>query len=246
MDCFSILLIMVIKMIKNELLSKNIKKAIFKNMMFYFISASVFFISSGSIYVLRGWFLYTLLISGALYNNYILLKNNPEVLEARADQGAETQNWDKTILFIYFITHTIFIPLLAGLDAVRFEWSNLPLFYLFIGIILYLLSLFIISRAMLANKYFEGTVRIQTDRNQRVIDKGPYQYIRHPGNLGMILTAFVPPLIIGSAYALILSFFLAIIIIIRTNKEDQLLQAELEGYIDYCERVKYRLIPLIW
>ena len=99
---------------------------------------------------------------------------------------------------------------------------------------------------MLANKYFEGTVRIQADRNQRVIDKGPYQYIRHPGNLGMILTAFVPPLIIGSGYALILSFFLAIIIIIRTNKEDQLLQVELEGYIDYCERVKYRLIPLIW
>lgn len=84
-------------MLKGESLSGNIKKAIFKNMMFYIISAAVFFISSGTIYYLRGWIFYIIVVSGAIFNNYILIKNNPEVLEVRAEKGVNSKGWDKII-----------------------------------------------------------------------------------------------------------------------------------------------------
>ena len=99
---------------------------------------------------------------------------------------------------------------------------------------------------MVVNKHFEGTVRIQNERNHEVISQGPYKYIRHPGNLGMILASFVQPLIIGSAYAFIPSVFSVVLVIIRTKLEDTMLQKELEGYKEYADKVKYKLMLKVW
>ena len=99
---------------------------------------------------------------------------------------------------------------------------------------------------MVTNKHFEGTVRIQIERNHEVVNKGPYKYIRHPGNLGMILSSFVQPLMVGSAYALVPGILAAVLAVIRTMMKDEMLQKELKGYKEYAEKTKYRLIPKVW
>lgn len=232
-------------MVKQKKISSNSKKAILKNISLYLITAIVFFLCSGRITVLKGWIYYILVISGAVINNYILVLYNPEVLDSRVDDGSNTKTWDKVILGFYFLTNIVFITGVSGLD-VRYGWSKLTNLYIIPGILLYVISLYISTWAMVRNKHFEGTVRIQNERNHKVIDKGPYKYMRHPGYLGMILASFVQPLIVGSVYAFIPVFFAAILVVIRTKMEDEMLQKELNGYEEYAEKVKYKLIPKVW
>ena len=99
---------------------------------------------------------------------------------------------------------------------------------------------------MLVNQHFEGTVRIQKDRDHKVISTGPYKYIRHPGYVGMIIGAFSPCLIVGSLVSFIPVIIAIIAIILRTHFEDKFLRAELDGYADYAKKTKCRLFPGIW
>jgi protein-S-isoprenylcysteine O-methyltransferase Ste14 len=99
---------------------------------------------------------------------------------------------------------------------------------------------------MLKNKYFEATVRIQSDREQQVVKDGPYKIVRHPGYASVLLSFVAIPFMIGSLYALICTAAVFIIMFIRTALEDKMLQKELPGYSQYAREVKFRLIPGIW
>jgi len=96
------------------------------------------------------------------------------------------------------------------------------------------------------NTHFETTVRIQYDRNHRVITTGPYRIVRHPGYAGLIIVNFGSSMILGSLYGFITAFATLIVLGIRTWLEDRTLATELDGYQAYREKVKYRLFPLIW
>ncbi len=99
---------------------------------------------------------------------------------------------------------------------------------------------------MVANPFFEKTVRIQTEHGHRVIDRGPYAYIRHPGYVGLSTALLLTPGLLASA-ATVLPIFVAIaLLVIRTALEHRTLQAELPGYSEYASRVRYRLIPYVW
>jgi len=100
--------------------------------------------------------------------------------------------------------------------------------------------------SMLSNKYFSTMVRIQTERGHEVAVSGPYRYIRHPGYVGFILMVLATPISLGTLYALSMSGITAILFIIRTSLEDKTLKNELAGYLDYANKVKYKLIPFIW
>jgi len=101
--------------------------------------------------------------------------------------------------------------------------------------------------AQSVNKFFEPTVRIQTDRGHRVIDTGPYAIIRHPGYVSAYPLFVGIPLALGSWWtALIPAILMVPMLVLKTLWEDQTLQAELAGYKEYAQRVRYRLIPGVW
>jgi len=99
---------------------------------------------------------------------------------------------------------------------------------------------------MVVNPHFEPTVRIQKDRDHKVITSGPYKVVRHPGYLAGILFTLSIPLIIGSVFTLIPSGIYCLLMIIRTSLEDKTLHKELDEYSEYAKRVRYRLFPEIW
>jgi protein-S-isoprenylcysteine O-methyltransferase Ste14 len=99
---------------------------------------------------------------------------------------------------------------------------------------------------MVVNPFFEKTVRIQTDNGHRVIDKGPYAYVRHPGYVGFVGWIFSTPLLLASAWAFAPALLAAVGIVIRAALEDRTLHAELPGYPEYAARVRFRLIPEVW
>ena len=99
---------------------------------------------------------------------------------------------------------------------------------------------------MKVNRFFEGTIRIQEEREQRVVTEGPYKFIRHPGYLAMIIGSLMTPLILGSFFGVFWALIAIIVLILRTDYKDKVLQEELKGYKEYTQKVKYRLFYGIW
>jgi protein-S-isoprenylcysteine O-methyltransferase Ste14 len=96
------------------------------------------------------------------------------------------------------------------------------------------------------NAYFSQVVRIQSERGHTVISSGPYHFVRHPAYVGMTLVVIGAPIMLGSWWALIPGVISALLMIARTNLEDQTLQDELPGYAAYAQHTRHRLIPGIW
>ncbi len=54
------------------------------------------------------------------------------------------------------------------------------------------------------------------------------------------------PILLGSLWAFPLGVTVALLLILRTALDDRTLGAELEGYAEYTQKVRYRLIPGVW
>ena len=149
------------------------------------------------------------------------------------------------ILSIYSLL-LIILPTIAGLDF-RYSWSGetATAVHLF-GIVLFMLGFIPLAWGMAANKFFEPTVRIQTERGHTVADNGPYRYVRHPGYLGIILHFLAVPFALGTWVALIPALLGAGIYVLRTSLEDKTLRQELPGYAEFAQRTRYRLLPGVW
>ncbi len=134
---------------------------------------------------------------------------------------------------------------MIGLDL-KHHSPSLGIGFAVLGSALYIVGSIIMHWAMLVNTHFEITVRIQEDRNHKVVTKGPYKIVRHPGYVGAILWAVSPPLIVGSAIALVPAAVATGLLVVRTTLEDKTLRGKLDGYGEYAATVKYRLLPWLW
>ena len=209
------------------------------------ILVGAIFIPAGRLNYWQGW-VYVILSTLRLLVARVVLSNQNELLEERAQPGPGVKQWDKFIyiLKIPIISATVVI---GSLDAGRFRLTpDIPLGVYLGFVILNTLGHSINLWAMRVNRYFSSMVRIQTDRGHEVITDGPYRYIRHPGHLGVILIQLSSAVILGSLWALIPSAMLTVLVFIRTHFEDKTLREELPGYKDYSDRVRYKLIPYVW
>jgi protein-S-isoprenylcysteine O-methyltransferase Ste14 len=130
----------------------------------------------------------------------------------------------------------------AGFDH-RFRWLTLPGWAMILGYLLFAGGLALAVWAEAINRHFETGMRIQTGRDQRVIDTGPYARIRHPGHAGAIVLSIGAALALGSAAALIPVVLVVLILGYRTLRKEQTLRNELPGYAAYMDRVRHRWIP---
>ena len=174
----------------------------------------------------------------------VMLKINPGLLNERGKKHKNTKPFDKIILSIYTILFFI-LPVIAGLDK-RFNFTYISDIVSVIAIILSIPIFSFVMWAFIVNNHFETTVRIQDDRGHKVCDIGPYKIVRHPTYLAAILGFIIIPFVLGSLLSLIPSSLMAILFIIRTYYEDKTLKEELNGYKEYTERTRYRLMPGIW
>ncbi len=210
------------------------------------IQAIILFACSSTIYLPRAWFFLSITFIYYLLSTIILYRVNPELINQRGDIKPDAKLWDQFLMRAHNIMLIFIMPAIIGLDVGRFHWSGISFYYIIPGLVLYITSVILINWAMIVNPHFEATVRIQKDRNHKVITTGPYKIVRHPGYLSGILWSIAVPLIIGSTFGLISGGIAIILLIIRTFLEDKTLYNELDGYSEYVERVKYRLFPGIW
>jgi protein-S-isoprenylcysteine O-methyltransferase Ste14 len=157
-----------------------------------------------------------------------------------------TKAWDKVLAPLMALSLSFPLVIVAGLDH-RNGWSPaFPLWLIVPGFFLIVLGYAFATWALVENRFFSSTVRIQTDRGHVVCDSGPYRIVRHPGYAGNIPPLLGIVLALGSLWVLIPAAAALIITVIRTALEDRTLQEELPGYGDYARRVCYRLIPKIY
>jgi len=179
-----------------------------------------------------------------LYTLWGLFKD-PGLMEERGRVAQNTKPWDKVILAVYTVM-LLATFIVAGLDAGRFRWSTVPVGLKIAGWLGLLAASSLIFSAVVTNTYLARTARIQDDRGQVVVTRGPYRLVRHPMYLGIIVLFASTPLALGSLWALIPGLAVGGLFIIRTRAEDAMLLAELEGYAAYAKSVRYRVVPGIW
>jgi protein-S-isoprenylcysteine O-methyltransferase Ste14 len=64
--------------------------------------------------------------------------------------------------------------------------------------------------------------------------------------LGALLMFVGAPLLLGSSFGLAVAAAMTLLLAFRTIGEERVLANELEGYGEYRQRVRYRLVPLVW
>lgn len=211
-----------------------------------FIQIAIFFVSAGYI-AFRPWILFGASSLHSFVSTMVQYKLNPELLAVRLKiKRKGSKLWDEILMRVSNLTVLILVPVIAGLDIGRFHWSTLDVWFVIVGLVPFAISTVLLNWAMMVNPHFEPTVRIQKDRDHKVITSGPYRIVRHPGYLAGIFFALSIPLIIGSVFTFIPVGIYIFLMMTRTLLEDRTLQKELNGYSEYAQNVRYRLFPYLW
>jgi protein-S-isoprenylcysteine O-methyltransferase Ste14 len=203
------------------------------------------FLPAGTWAWLRGWLFLLVLVVASIGGTLYLRRVNPEVIAARINRREGTRRRDRN-LGVIFLTTVMAIPIVAALDDGRIHWFPVPWWVCLIGYTFLIAGLAGMTWAQSVNKFFEPSVRIQSDRGHTVIDTGPYAVVRHPGYTAGYLVFVGMPLALGSVWALVPAILLCPLLVLRTVWEDRMLREGLAGYQEYAQRVRYRLVPGVW
>lgn len=221
---------------------------IFLTFIYILIFPVVLLCLSGNWSWIQGW-IFSIWFLGLSYTTIIYLYNyDPGLLEERYRKpgSGEEKGWDKYFIYILFPSFIVWY-IIMPLDSQRFVWTtNFPLQLEIIGFLLLIGSAFLLFRSYKDNSFVSPLVRIQSERDQKVVSTGVYGFVRHPMYLGGIMLFLGAPLLLGSIYGIIVGIFLSLIFVARIIGEEKMLILELDGYPEYKDKVEYRLIPYIW
>jgi protein-S-isoprenylcysteine O-methyltransferase Ste14 len=228
---------------KNNLPQNVIAPAIRNFVIGVVVLGGVLCLLAGSFSYWRGWvlaFLFALLTTSQ--GVYLSIKD-PELLKRRTQVAPEGESTAERIFIIVGLVTTFGYFVVSALDR-RFGWSQVPVIVSVLGDGLLVLSFYIYYRVFRENSYAASSIK--TFEGQKVISTGLYGVIRHPKYVGDLFLVMSIPLALGSWWALILIVLSIAGLVWRTLDEEKLLKQNLPGYVEYTEKVRYRLVPYIW
>lgn len=215
---------------------------------FFVVFALDLFLAAGTFFWLAGWTFMVIFIGANVALARWLLRHDPGLMTERVTGGLGKPGqptWDKVFLMVLQVFWLAWLALM-GLDAVRFHWSQMSGWLQVVGAILLLGSFYLFFLTFRENPYLSPAIRVQTERGQTVISTGPYHYVRHPMYAGGIPFMVGTTLMLGSWYGLLMGLIFVVGLAFRAVQEERVLRAELPGYDEYMEQVKYRFIPYVW
>jgi protein-S-isoprenylcysteine O-methyltransferase Ste14 len=196
----------------------------------------------------EGWIFSILFCSLSFATLVYLYLNDPALLNERFGPPVQKDQkfWDKILLSAFFLVFLIWFAIMP-LDAQRFSWSpDFPLWIKVGGTLLFILAFTILFAALKENTFAAPVVKMQKERGQRVISTGLYGIVRHPMYTGGTLLFIGGSLLLGSLYGLAMGVLLTVILAARSIGEEEMLKQELDGYVEYMKKVKWRLIPFVF
>lgn len=224
----------------NKLIVRSILGLIF----LVFVLALALFLSAGSLDYWQAWVYLGVFSSCVLLITLYLAKYDQRLLESRVKAGpvAEVEKSQKIIqsLASLFFIGLFIVP---GLDF-RFGWSKVSPVLSLVADGLVVLSLFLVFLVFRENTYTSATIEVANE--QKVISSGPYSMVRHPMYAGAFLLLLVTPVALGSWVGVLFALPVMLVIVIRLLEEEKFLAANLGGYEEYRQKVRYHLIPFVW
>ncbi len=216
-------------------------QAIVKFLLGVVLVGLLIFLPAGTLNYFGGWLLMGILFIPMFAAGIVMMLKNPRLLKSRLKAKESEAEQD----FVIKLSGLMFLSgfIVAGL-GVRFGWYSLPLYAEIIGAALFLIAYLLYAEILRENTYLSRTIEVQ--ENQKVIDTGLYGIVRHPMYSVTLLLFLSMPIVLGSLYSLIIFLCYPFIIAKRIKNEEKFLEANLDGYIEYKTKVKYRLIPFIW
>lgn len=199
------------------------------------------FLPAGSFLFINGWIFMCVLFVPMLIAGFVMMFKNPELLKKRL-KAKETQPEQSLVLKL---SGLMFLAgfVISGLGF-RLNWYILPDSITVIGLVTFLVSYILYAEVLRENTYLSRTIEVQ--ENQKVIDTGLYSIVRHPMYSVTLILFLSIPLILGSVYSFLIFLSYPFIIVKRIKNEEEVLEKELYGYLEYKKKVKYRLIPFVW
>ena len=199
------------------------------------------FLPAGTFEYFGGWLFVAVLFIPVFIMGVVLFVKAPELLRKRLEEK-EKENTQKIVVLLSAL---MFIGgfVIAGLDF-RFGWSKMPNIVVIISAVLFLFGYMLFAEVMRENAYLSRIIEVQ--ENQKVIDTGLYGVVRHPMYMATVIMFLTMPLILGSWWSFLVFLIYPFIIGARIKNEEQVLTEQLEGYDEYKQKVKYRMIPFVW
>ncbi len=216
-------------------------QAIFKFLSGVIVIGILLFLPAGTFHFKEAWLFLGILFIPMFIAGIIMMLKNPELLKKRLRMKESRKEQSLVISLSAFMFVLSFVA--AGLNF-RYQWIVLPNWVSITAAIIFLIGYVLYAEVMRENIYLSRTVEIQ--ENQKVIDTGLYGIVRHPMYSATILLFLSIPFVLGSVISFVLMLIYPYILAKRIQNEEQLLEAELEGYAAYKEKVKYKIIPFIW
>jgi protein-S-isoprenylcysteine O-methyltransferase Ste14 len=218
-----------------------IKHTIFSFLVAAVTTALLLFLSAGTIYYWQAWLFMPLFFLPMILIALYLFNCSPELLKRRLDTR-EKKPGQGILAKMFYISVCLFF-IISGLDR-RYNWSSVPFFITIISDILFLAGYLFLFLVFKENKYLAHTVVVEKD--QQVVTTGPYAIVRHPMYLAELIMFVFAPFGLGSCWAIAVNILLIPLLAVRILSEEQVLLRELNGYRDYTQKTKYRLVPGIW
>lgn len=207
---------------------------------FMLIAISIF-LPAGTLSFFNGWLLLGLLFVPMVLAGLVLMLKNPALLKKRLQAKEPRQEQVAVIKWSALMFLAGFI--VAGLNH-RFDWYILPEGVVMAAAIVFLIAYLLYAEVLRENTYLSRTIQVEED--QTVIDTGLYGIVRHPMYSATILLFLSMPLMLGCVFSFLIFLTYPLILAKRIKDEESLLENELEGYREYQQRVRYRLIPFVW
>ena len=216
-------------------------EAIFKFILGVLIIGVLMFWPAGTFGFWNAWLLMGLLFIPMFIAGIILMIKNPDLLRKRLDAKEKEGEQKKVIGMSAIIFILGFV--LAGLDF-RNGWSNMPLWVVVSASVIFIISYIMYAEVLRENTYLSRTIEVQ--ENQKVIDTGLYGIVRHPMYFATTLLFLCFPVVLGSWFSFAIFCFFPFVLVKRIKNEEKVLENGLEGYKEYKQKVKYRMIPFVW
>lgn len=216
-------------------------QAIAKFLLGILLIGALLFLPAGTLRFPNGWLFMGVLFIPVFIMGIVLMLKNPALLEKRLNAKEKQKGQTLVIKLSGLMFLAGFI--LSGLGY-RFGWYSLPFPVTLASSAVFLLGYLMFAEVLRENTYLSRTIEVQD--NQTVVDTGLYAVVRHPMYSATLLLFLSMPLILGSLYSFAVFLAYPIIIAFRIKNEEELLEKELNGYLAYKQKVKYRLIPFIF
>ena len=220
---------------------KTLIQAVAKFLAGVVLVGALLFIPAGTLAWPQGWRLMVILFVPMLLAGIVMIGKNPELLKKRLNAKEEQKEQQDVVKLSGLMFLAAFI--LAGLNY-RFGWIILPYWISWEAASIFLISYGLYAEVMRENTYLSRTVEVQED--QKVIDTGLYGIVRHPMYMSTLFLFLAMPLVLGSLISFLVMLLYIPIIAKRIRNEEQVLEEGLQGYTEYKQKVKYKVIPFIW